>query len=126
MKLALALVLLVVRCPQPTNAYDTEVVRVRDSWAMDEALPADECGMPIISRQTLRCGNGPCLSGYQHRNDITIHAGLSDDEARYVVRHETVHWLAWCTGHQQWGDPGHTMPELWGASGVLARAEVTP
>jgi hypothetical protein len=56
----------------------------------------------------------------------TIHAGLDDAEARYVVRHETVHWLAWCTGHQQWGDPGHSMPELWGASGVLARSEMLP
>jgi hypothetical protein len=125
-KLAIALVLLVVRCPQPTSAYDAEVVRARDAWAMDGALPPDECGFPSVARQTFHCGGEPCLSGYQYRNDITIHAGLDDAEARYVVRHETVHWLAWCTGHQQWGDPGHSMPELWGASGVLARSEMLP
>jgi hypothetical protein len=123
-KLAIAIVMLVVRCPQPTSAYDAEVIRVRDAWAQDAALPADECGFPDVAMQTFRCGGEPCLSGYTHGNDIVIRRGMDDASTRYAVRHETVHWLAWCTGYQAWGDPGHSMPELWGAGGVLARAEV--
>lgn len=120
MKLALAL-LLVAHCPQSTSAYDAHVIATREAWAMDEALPADECGFPDV-----RVQRGLGVGGYHYANDVVINAGMDEAATRYAVRHETVHWLAWCTGYQAWGDPGHTMPELWGAGGVLARAEMLP
>lgn len=114
----LAIILAVLaQCPQPTHAYDAEVVHVRDVWWDDASLPADECGFPDVATQ-----RGLRVGGYHYANSIVINAGMDDTATRYAVRHETVHWLAWCTGYQASGDAGHSMPELWGADGVLERS----
>jgi Zn-dependent peptidase ImmA (M78 family) len=111
----LVLIVAFAHCPEPTHAYDSEVVVVRDAWA--ETMGADECGFPDVAMQ-----RGLGVGGYHYANDIVINAGMDDAATRYAVRHETVHWLAWCTGYQVSGDAGHSMTELWGAGGVLDRA----
>lgn len=113
----LALLVLLAQCPHVTHAYDAEVIRVRDVWAADESLPIDECDFPRVSMQS-----GLGVGGYHYANDIVINADMEDAATRYVVRHEATHWLAWCTGYQASGDAGHSMPELWGADGVLERS----
>lgn len=119
----LALVALVVsQCPVTTGAYDVEVARIRDAWSADASLPADECGVPRVDVANL----GGDIAGYQWGDVLTIARDLDEQAAHAAVRHEVVHWLAWCTGLAGWGDPGHSIAALWGADGVLARAEASP
>lgn len=109
------------QCPDSTHEYDSDVILVREAWGEDPALPTiDNCGWPQISIEHTSCSNG-CVYGVTFRNEITINDRLNDSELHAAVRHETVHWLAWCTGYQVYGDPGHADPVLW--DGVLIRAE---
>ena len=107
------------QCPQRTDAYANEVAAVRRVWVAP--LPPDTCGNPRVSLRTLPCDEG-CLYSYQYLTDIVVRDDLDEATTRAAVRHETVHWLAWCTGYQPSGDAGHSMPELWGAGGVLERS----
>jgi hypothetical protein len=107
------------QCPAYTDDFVDDVAVVRDEWRAS-ALPADTCGNPTVSVQSLAG-----VYGYQHENDIVIDRDLSDIDARATARHETVHWLAWCTRYQASGDAGHADPLLWD-DGLLGRVEDSP
>lgn len=101
-------------------AMDVDVVRA--AWSLaDDVLPVDRCEEPRIVVARTSCTNG-CVYGYRVENEIVIDDRLSDADAHATVRHEAVHWLAWCTGYQATGDAGHADPLLWD-DGVLGRAE---
>jgi len=122
----LALVLLApfgFQCPDVTHVYDADVAATRAAWSDDEALPADDCGSPRVVTQRLTCDT-TCYADVQAGDTIYIDDRFDEVTQHSAARHGAVHWLAWCTGYQVNGDPGHSMPELWGADGVLERAEV--
>lgn len=107
------------QCSDYTHAYDTDVSSVRAAWDLTE----DACNDPRVELRTFVC-DATCSSGFYIAGSDTllIRDGMSDTDTRAAVRHEAVHWISSCTGYQPFGDPGHSMPELWGAGGVLERA----
>lgn len=113
-------------CVSYTDEYIDEVELSRVAWWADWALPADTCGEPRVQLRDLPC-DAECSTGFYvaGSDTILIRDDMSDADTRAAVRHETVHWLAWCTGYQASGDAGHADPSLWGNEGVLARAEAS-
>lgn len=113
------------QCPQTTHDYDDDVASARAAWMSDMGLPADECGTPSVVVRDLHCDT-TCYTGARVGDTLYVDESWGEDAAHTSARHETIHWLAACTGYQVNGDPGHSMPELWGAGGVLERAQEVP
>ncbi len=115
------------QCDTYTQEYAAQVQQSRIAWAAS-AMPADVCAHPRVRLRELPvcpqgCGDGFYVAG---TNTLLIRKGMSRRATESAVRHETLHWLAWCTGYQASGDAGHADPRLWGPGGVLARAESQP
>jgi len=120
--------------PASQTPYASDVDRVRIEWRADATLPADDCHEPDIALEPLpACDGGWCTLAFTLGDTLVIRDGLDDATTRALVRHETVHWLSACTGHQltrvdgalPWNrsDALHQDPRLW--DGVLTRAEAS-
>lgn len=118
--------------PEATRAdlspYAADVAGVRAEWTADESLPDASCPMPYIAIQDMGdCDTGACYAYevYDRRQwTIYVPAGLDEASTRIAVMHETVHYLAQCTGYAPDADRDHSDAALWWV-GVLGRAEAS-
>jgi hypothetical protein len=103
--------------PASQTPYARDVAVVRAEWAADDTLPIDTCGEPRIAFDDVDA------SLFLGGDTLVIDDALDEPAAHVAVRHETVHWLALCTDHDDTADRWHRDTRLWW-TGVLGRAEV--